>query len=475
MRNIRAREGRCEWKDGEAAVLLRGLLAVAVLAAGIALAARLSQEVSVAGTLDADGQAPAPAAAPPPTIALAPLSLGNSLAAATLRTRHPSPPQAEEPAAVAYVQTLRVGRGDTLASLLALAGVPRREAHAAARALAEVYSPRRIRPGQDVTLAFEAPGEGGGPDRFLGFTLALDFARQVAVARPPDGGFRATRTAKALVAKPAIAAGTIQSSLFDDALKAGVPLPVIVELIRAYSWDVDFQRGIHPGDRFRVLYEKLFDEAGTPVHSGRILAAVLTLGARRHAVYLHTTEDGITDYFDEMGRSARKALMRTPIDGARLTSRFGARRHPILGYTRMHRGIDFAAPRGTPIYAAGDGTVTYAGRKGAYGKYVRIRHNGRYTTAYGHMSRIRRGLRRGRRVAQGQVIGYVGSTGRSTGPHLHYEILAQGRRVNPLKVKMPSGRRLAGAELARFQAARAEADRLAAALAAPAELARRDD
>ena len=167
--------------------------------------------------------------------------------------------------------------------------------------------------------------------------------------------------------------------------------------------------------------------------------------------------------------------MRTPIDDARLSSRYGRRRHPILGYTRMHRGVDFAAPRGTPIYAAGNGSITDAGRNGGYGKYVRIRHNNRYSTAYAHLSRIARGVRRGRRVSQGQIVGYVGSTGRSTGPHLHYEILAEGQQVNPLTLKMPSGRRLAGAELERFQDARKNLDNLAAALSSGHPVARLAD
>jgi murein DD-endopeptidase MepM/ murein hydrolase activator NlpD len=192
-------------------------------------------------------------------------------------------------------------------------------------------------------------------------------------------------------------------------------------------------------------------------------------------VYRHATGDGLTDYFDAQGRSARKALMRTPIDGARLSSRYGKRRHPVLGYTRMHRGVDFAASRGTPIYAAGNGSITHAGRNGGYGKYVRIRHNGRYSTAYAHMSRYGRGIRRGRRVSQGRIIGYVGSTGRSTGPHLHYEILSEGRQVNPLTLKMPSGRKLAGAELDRYHNARARLEGLAAALSSGSSLARLED
>ena len=220
----------------------------------------------------------------------------------------------------------------------------------------------------------------------------------------------------------------------------------------------------------KVMHERFLDGGGEAIHDGKIQFASLTLSGVRHAIYLHAPKGGDGDYFNEKGESARKALLRTPIDGARLSSGFGRRRHPVLGYTKMHRGVDFAAPAGTPIYAAGNGRVVAAGRNGAYGKYVRIRHNTRYATAYAHMKRI--ATRRGRRVRQGQVIGFVGSTGRSTGTHLHYEILLGGRRTNPMSVKMPSGRKLKGAEFARFQGVRAELDRVFAALEPHPRIAR---
>lgn len=174
--------------------------------------------------------------------------------------------------------------------------------------------------------------------------------------------------------------------------------------------------------------------------------------------------DGSADYFNDQGESVRKALLRTPIDGAKLSSGFGKRLHPILGYTAMHRGVDFAAPAGTPIYAAGDGVVAAAEFNGAYGKYVRIRHSGAYATAYAHMSRFGKNAAPGKRIRQGEIIGYVGSTGRSTGPHLHYEILVSGTQTNPLKVKMPAGPKLAGKDLARFLKEKTEIERKIAAV-----------
>jgi murein DD-endopeptidase MepM/ murein hydrolase activator NlpD len=229
-------------------------------------------------------------------------------------------------------------------------------------------------------------------------------------------------------------------------------------MIRIFSFDVDFQRELQPGDSFEVLYEALFEDDGSLAKTDGVLYASLTLSGERLDMYNFTPQSGHDDFFDRKGQSVRKTLMRTPIDGARLSSRFGMRKHPVLGYTRQHKGVDFAAPRGTPIYAAGDGVIESAGRNGGYGKYLRIRHNSTYKTAYGHMTRIAKGMRRGKRVRQGQIIGYVGSTGRSTGPHLHYEVLRGGRQVNPLKIKLPSGEKLKAADLASFQRHRAGID-----------------
>jgi murein DD-endopeptidase MepM/ murein hydrolase activator NlpD len=212
------------------------------------------------------------------------------------------------------------------------------------------------------------------------------------------------------------------------------------------------------------MYDRFVDSQGETIYHGDIAFAALTLSGQRQALYRFTRDNGEEGFFDPSGKSARKALLRTPVDGARLSSGFGRRKHPILGYTRMHKGVDFAAPKGTPIYAAGSGTVDVAGRNGGYGKYVRIRHNGSYSTAYAHMNGFAKGIRRGTRVKQGQVIGYIGSTGSSTGPHLHYEVIRDGRQMNPMKVKMPAGPKLAGKERERFLAYIAETDSRFAAL-----------
>jgi murein DD-endopeptidase MepM/ murein hydrolase activator NlpD len=374
-------------------------------------------------------------------------------------------------------RTVRLGAGDTLGGLLADAGASRKEAAEAAAAFGRVFDPRRLRTGLEVTLTLSPPccvpdeGGDGRTLRLLGFALDPDRQRTINVVRSGDG-FRAQQAERKTTALPTRAAGEIETSLYAAAEAAGVPPAVLAETIRAFSYDVDFQREVRPGDRFEVLYERLVDEGGAWVADGPVLAAALTLSGAKRAVYRHRTAAGHADFFDDKGTSVRKPLLRTPIDGARLTSAYGSRLHPILGYTTRHRGVDFAAPTGTPVYAAGNGVVQFAGADGGYGRSIRIRHDHKFATRYAHLSRFQGGLRPGRRVRQGEIIGYVGSTGLSTGPHLHFEVLVGGGQVNPLKVKMPPAPRLAGAELARFLEARAVADRRLAALAQDERLAK---
>jgi murein DD-endopeptidase MepM/ murein hydrolase activator NlpD len=246
--------------------------------------------------------------------------------------------------------------------------------------------------------------------------------------------------------------GKIENSLFVDAQAQGLPDSVILELIKLYSFGVDFQRELQPGNTFEVLYEQYITDDGSVVPGkGNIVYARLGLDGRVMPLYRYEDKAGEVEYFDTTGASAKKPLMKTPIDGARISSGFGMRFHPILGYTKMHKGIDFAAPRGTPIYAAGDGVIEKAGKFSSYGNYCRIRHRAGLETAYAHMQGFHAGIRPGSRVKQGQVIGYVGTTGRSTGPHLHYEILIGGKQVNPAGVKLAGGRALGGKDLKAFR------------------------
>jgi murein DD-endopeptidase MepM/ murein hydrolase activator NlpD len=251
---------------------------------------------------------------------------------------------------------------------------------------------------------------------------------------------------------------TLYQSVYETALRNQIPRPIIEDLVRIYSYDVDFQRKIQPGDSFEVLYA---GEDETPVADSRndVLFAALTVGGETKKFYrFQSTDDGVVDYYDETGKSAKKFLVRKPVMAGIMRSGFGIRRHPILGYTKMHTGVDWAAPAGTPIYASGNGTIEKEGWESGYGKYVRIRHNNGYETAYGHMSAFARGVEEGKRVRQGQVIGFVGSTGLSTGSHLHYEILVNGRFVDPMRIKLPRGRVLEGSLMASFDQERERLD-----------------
>jgi murein DD-endopeptidase MepM/ murein hydrolase activator NlpD len=250
----------------------------------------------------------------------------------------------------------------------------------------------------------------------------------------------------------------LYQSVYETALRNRIPRPIIEDLIRIYSYDVDFQRKVQPGDSFEVLYA---GEDETPAADSRndVLFAALTVGGEMKKFYrFQSTDDGLVDYYDESGKSAKKFLVRKPVLSGIMRSGFGLRRHPILGYTKMHTGVDWAAPSGTPIYASGNGTVEKVGWESGYGKYVRVRHNNGYETAYGHMTAFARGIDEGTRVRQGQVIGFVGSTGLSTGSHLHYEILVNGRFVDPMRIKLPRGRVLEGQMLAGFEKERERLD-----------------
>ena len=229
----------------------------------------------------------------------------------------------------------------------------------------------------------------------------------------------------------------ISSNLYNDSEAFGLPRSIFFELVKILSFSLDFQRDIRKNTTFFVLYEKLYDYKNNLITTGKILYSKVLLKNDSIEMYLFKSNEKEADFYDSEGKSIRKTLMKTPIDGARLSSGFGKRRHPILGYNKMHRGIDFAAKRGTPIYAAGDGIIERANFYGAYGRYIRIRHNSQYKTAYAHLSKFARGVKRNIKVKQGQVIGYVGTSGRSTGPHLHYEVILNKKQINPLKLKMP--------------------------------------
>ena len=361
------------------------------------------------------------------------------------------PPTLENAPPVEKRISLEMGRKDTLVDMIADAGVNRTAAIRAIQSLKGLVDPRRLKPGQDVQLELLVPVNGRGETELTSLGVRTNF-NTMAIARPNAKGGHSVET-QSLNALPMtmFAHGAIEGSLYESALKANVPDSVIIDMIRIFSYEVDFEREIRPGDQFEVYYDRQISQEGDETDNGQISYASLTLRGKPIAYYHFTPKgDSGGDFFAATGKSAKRALMKTPIDGARLSSRFGKRRHPVLGYTRMHKGVDFAAGTGTPILAAGDGVVEMAKRNGSFGNYVRIRHNSTYKTSYAHLSRYARGMRKGKRVKQGTVIGYVGATGRVTGAHLHYEVLRNGRQVNPLNLKIPTGRSLKGKDLAKF-------------------------
>ena len=369
--------------------------------------------------------------------------------------------------AIVAQQNETVKNGSNLMETLLRAGVSATEAHQAIVALEEVFDPRALRAGQRIRIEIDHAAE----QQLLSIAIPLSPVKTVSAHRLDDAQFFSEAIEKPLSLNVVGAKGTIQDSLFQSMSAATVPDRLIMELIRVYSWDVDFQRDIQRDDRFEIMYETLVDPDGNVIRTGNVLMAALTLSGTELRLIRHELADGTADYFNEKGESVRKALLRTPIDGARLSSGYGKRRHPVLGYTRMHRGVDFAAPSGTPIMAAGDGVVEFAGNNGGYGRYLKIRHNASYKSAYAHLKGFSKGVRVGSRVKQGQVIAYVGSTGMSTGPHLHYEIHQGDKQINPMSLKLPTGQQLAGTALRSFQAQRAELEERFATLVRPLQTA----
>lgn len=238
---------------------------------------------------------------------------------------------------------------------------------------------------------------------------------------------------------------TINESLYRSAINSDIPPNIIMQFVNLYGFDVDFQREIRNGNKIKIYYEVFLDSKLNIRKAGNIKFASLSLSKNTYELYKYTTKDNNKfEFFNSTGKSAVKALMKTPINGASLSSGYGLRKHPILGYDRLHQGVDFAAPTGTPIMAAGTGFIEKIGMNGGAGNYIKIKHINGYKTAYGHMSKFASGLKRGSKVTQGQTIGFVGSTGMSTGPHLHYEVIFNNKKINPMKMKLPSGRKLKG-------------------------------
>ncbi len=374
----------------------------------------------------------------------------------------------ETPKPTRETKTVKVKSGDTLMGVLLRANVERREAYYAIEAMKAELDPRKVRSGQEIEITLQIAPEGDAIDvldaeaesaftpALVGMRLKTDVDKHLNITRASAETsvetFLADIEVTQLQEAYKRAKGRIESSLFVAAEELGIPHGIIVEMIRMYSYDVDFQREIRAGDEFEILYSQFEDTDGNAVKTGNIYFGNLALRGKENPYYRFITpDDQIADYYNALGQSAKKFLMKTPVDGARLSSGFGKRKHPVLGYVKSHKGTDFAAPTGTPIMAAGNGTVERASRFGSFGNYIKIRHANGYKTAYAHLNGYAKGIKKGARVKQGQIIGYVGTTGRSTGPHLHYEVHLNGKAVNPMTIRVPTGRKLEGDILTAFK------------------------
>ena len=354
-------------------------------------------------------------------------------------------------------KSLTVGRGDTLMSILNKIGAEPSQAKSIIDAFAPVFGAQDLKAGQEIRFTLvPAPSDTGQMEPVKVSIFAKGDVHLASVAKARNGDFIATDQSVALTTADEIKKvqqpqhATLYTSFYHAAMSQHLPPETILKLLRVHSYDVDFKQRVRPGDSFEVFLD-IPDGQDDRDGAGEVLYTSMTVDGQTRDFYRFRTPDGLVDYYDDQGDSAKKFLMRNPVKGGRYTSGFGMRVHPLLGITRMHTGVDWAAPIGTPILAAGDGTVETVGREGGYGNYLRIRHSNGFTTAYGHLSQYAPGLEPGITVKQGQVVGFVGSTGASTGPHCHYEILVNNKFVNPMTIQVPRGLQLTGHELAEFQ------------------------
>ncbi len=314
--------------------------------------------------------------------------------------------------------------------------------------LANIYSGRKL---SMVIKKLE-----DGSNTIVNFIYPVNKTTSIEV-RKSQNDFLISENILQLYKKEVVVRNTIKNNLYSSAIEVGVEPNIVVEFARIFGFEVDFQRDIRKGDWFEIFYEKFEDDNNKVRDTGKIVYASMYVNGEEINLYNFKFNDD-EEYYDIKGKSITKSLMKTPINGARLSSSFGMRKHPILGYNKMHRGTDFAAPSGTPIMASGSGTVTRARWCGGGGNCVKIKHNSTYETIYAHMKSFAKGIKEGRKVKQGQIIGYVGSTGLSTGPHLHYEVLVNGKKVNSQKLKLPSGKILKGEERKQFELDRIKID-----------------
>lgn len=348
---------------------------------------------------------------------------------------------------------ITVQKGDTLISILGDLGLDREQANDVFYALKKYYDPRDLRAGQKLSANVTVNNRSQEIVQFNSLTIEPAAGERIVAAFDENGQVNIAKDKDELIEEVNSASGSIDGLISTAMRNKGVPNRVVNNFVAIFNYAVDFRRDLRKGDRFEIIYENYIDKNGEMVRSGNILYAALILRKDKIAMYRFKDKKGNVDYYTEKGQALKKTLDKKPLAfrNARISSPFGKRYHPILRQTKIHWGVDYAAPRGTKIFAGGDGVVQVAKYNGSYGNYVKIRHNSEFSTAYGHMQRIAKGIRPGVRVKQGQVIGYVGSTGRSTGPHLHYEVVKNGRRVNPRTIRAATGENLKGTDLKNFK------------------------
>ena len=361
------------------------------------------------------------------------------------------------PVAAPISMIIKVAPGETLEAAVRRAGVGKDEAKQAVAMLAKAFDTVNIKAGMAFEANIAKPFGQEGQAKLMGLSLQLGPATAVSLSRALDGALQLHKLEEKIVDQTMVASGRMEGSLYLSAQKAGATPELTAQVAKLFQHKLDFSRDIQAGDRFSMVFDRKVTASGRTVSTGELLFAEIEAKGGAAKLYRFKAPGAAeAQYFDEFGKSIRSLLLRTPLDTIRITSTFGMREHPVLGYTRMHMGIDFAAPTGTPVYAAGDGVVEKAGWAGGYGRWLQIKHAGGFETGYGHLSRW--AVKQGQHVHQGQVVAYVGSTGLSTGPHLHYETMVGGKKVNPSKFKAPPNLALAGKELAAFKAEKTRID-----------------
>ena len=348
----------------------------------------------------------------------------------------------------------KISSGETFDKILNNYSIPNEEINQIKKKLNSDYDINNLKPNLEIKITIDQSNN----KKITSFLFPVSRTEKIQLTRNLDSNlFEKKMIITNLNKKIVFKEGKITQSLYKTAIDLKVQPNVIIEFARIYGFQVDFQRDIRKNDNFQIMYEVFEDDDGKIFETGNIIFADLKLSGKNNALY-YFEKKGSEGHYDENGKSVEKALMKTPINGARLSSAFGMRKHPIDGFNKMHRGTDFAAPMGTPIMASGSGLITRARWCGGGGNCIKIKHNSTYETIYAHMKNFARGIKEGIRVKQGQIIGYVGSTGKSTGPHLHYEVVVNGKKVNSQKLKLPSGKTLKGKEREIFEVEKIKLD-----------------